>query len=48
MEKPWLSSYPPGVPESIDLGEFSSIVDLFERSCDRYGDRVAFHNLVRT
>lgn len=45
MEKPWLSSYPPGVPESIDLGEFSSIVDLFERSCDRYGDRVAFHNL---
>ncbi len=45
MEKPWLSSYPPGVPANIDLGEYSSIVDLLESSCNRYSDRVAFHNM---
>jgi len=43
--KPWLDQYPPGVPENIDLGEFHSIVDLFEKSCHRYKDRVAFHNM---
>ena len=45
MEKPWLSSYPPGVPANIDMGEHSSIVDLLEKSCERYTDRVAFHNM---
>ena len=45
MEKPWLKSYPPGVPENIDLGEFSSIVDVLEQSCDKYKDRMAYHNM---
>ncbi len=45
MERPWLRSYPPGVPANIDLGEHSSIVDLLETSCDKYQDRVAFHNM---
>jgi len=45
MEKPWLSSYPPGVPASIDPGELSSIVDVLKKSCDRFGERVAFHNM---
>lgn len=45
MEKPWLNSYPPGVPEKIDLGDHCSIVDLLEKSCDQYSDRVAFHNM---
>jgi long-chain acyl-CoA synthetase len=40
--KPWLQEYPPGVPEHIDLSEFSSIVDVLEKSCDRYRDRTAF------
>src|SRR5665811_690210 len=45
MEKPWLNSYPPGVPAHIDLGAFRSIVDVFEQSCDKYGDRMAYHNM---
>jgi long-chain acyl-CoA synthetase len=45
MEKPWLKSYPPGVPAQIDLGTFSSIVDVLEQSCTKYKDRMAYHNM---
>jgi len=45
MEKPWLKSYPEGVPENIDLSEFRSIVDVFEQSCSKYKDRMAYHNM---
>ncbi len=45
MEKPWLNSYPPGVPETIDLSEFNSIVDVLEQSCNKYKDRMAYHNM---
>jgi len=45
MEKPWLSSYPPGVPANIDLSEFHSIVDVLEKSCAKYKDRMAYHNM---
>ena len=42
MEKIWLRSYQPGVPAEIDLDEFQSLGDLFEKSAARYRDRVAF------
>jgi long-chain acyl-CoA synthetase len=45
MEKPWLNSYPPGVPTNIDLGSFHSIADVLEQSCDKYKDRMAYHNM---
>jgi long-chain acyl-CoA synthetase len=45
IEKPWLSSYPPGVPAHIDLGAYHSIVDLMEESCSKYKDRMAYHNM---
>jgi long-chain acyl-CoA synthetase len=45
IEKPWLKSYPPGVPANIDLGTFHSIVDVLEQSCSKYKDRMAFHNM---
>jgi long-chain acyl-CoA synthetase len=45
MEKPWLNSYPPGVPANIDLSEFHSIVDVLEKSCTKYKDRMAYHNM---
>ena len=44
-EKPWLKSYPPGVPEQIDLSSFHSIVDVLEQSCSKYKDRMAYHNM---
>lgn len=48
MERYWVKSYPPGVPAEIDAGEFSSLVDLFEKSIARFGERPAFYNMGRT
>ena len=42
MDRFWLKSYPPSVPPEIDLGEYSSLKDLVEKSCTRYADRQAF------
>ena len=42
MEKVWLKSYPEGVPAEIDVGQFRSLGDLFERSVAQYADREAF------
>jgi long-chain acyl-CoA synthetase len=41
-DKPWLNSYPPGVPGQIDLSEYRSVVDVFEQSCERFHDKIAF------
>ena len=48
MDKIWLQSYPPGVPAEIDLEEFASVGELFERSCGKYGDRGAFLNMGKS
>jgi long-chain acyl-CoA synthetase len=42
---PWFSSYPKGVPHEIQLNEYQSMVDLFEQSCEKFRDRVAFENM---
>ncbi|NMG66735.1 long-chain-fatty-acid--CoA ligase [Azoarcus indigens] len=42
MEKIWLQSYPAGIPAEIDLNEFRSIGDLFERSVRSFGGRTAY------
>jgi long-chain acyl-CoA synthetase len=43
MEKIWLKSYPPGIPAEIDVNEFRSLGDLFERSVKRFADKPAYH-----
>lgn len=48
QERPWLSSYPAGVPAEIDLDEFPSIVSVLESSFEQYRDRPAFTNLGKT
>lgn len=48
MDKPWLANYPAGVPEYAPVDEFSSLVEMFERSCDRFADRSAFSNMGAT
>src|SRR6185503_12667729 len=35
VEKPWLKSYPPGVPAEVNLDEFANIGDILHRSCER-------------
>lgn len=44
-DRPWLNSYPPGVPATIDPDKFHSIVDLLLQSCDKYNERIAYHNM---
>ncbi len=41
MQKPWLNSYPAGVPAEIDATQYNSLVDLLEESYQRYADRDA-------
>ena len=42
MEKIWIKSYPPGVPAEISIDHVDSLVDLFEKACDEYRDKVAY------
>jgi len=42
---PWFVHYPAGVPKEIGPYEFTSLVELFEISCKKYSDRVAFENM---
>lgn len=45
MEKPWLRSYPKNMPETINPDDFSSIADLFSRSCEKFNDKKAVSNM---
>lgn len=45
MEKIWLRSYPEGVPAEIDIHQFRSLGELFEKSCAQYRERVAYINM---
>ena len=42
QDKPWLNSYPEGVPYQIDGAQFESLNELFAQSFNRYGSRIAF------
>ncbi len=41
-DKPWLKSYPPGVPEFADIDAYNNVVEIFEESIDRFRDKVAY------
>ena len=45
MEKPWLQSYPAGIPAEINPDEFASLNELFERTVAAYADRIAYTNM---
>jgi long-chain acyl-CoA synthetase len=45
MNKIWLQSYQEGVPSEIDLNEFQSLGDMFEKSVAKYRDKVAYVNM---
>ena len=44
MSKPWLSSYPEGIPAEADINAYSSLIDLFEDCCLQYTTKTAFSN----
>src|SRR3954447_23988110 len=39
MDKPWLGSYPAGVPHAIDPGQYRSLTQLLEESFRRNASR---------
>jgi Acyl-CoA synthetases (AMP-forming)/AMP-acid ligases II len=46
-EKLWLASYPKSVPAEIAPFEYNSLGELFEASCDKFADRLAFSSMGR-
>lgn len=45
IERPWLASYPKGVPATIDLNQYSSVNAVLQTSCERFRHRPAFANM---
>ena len=44
QNKPWLKSYPDGVSSNIDFDEYKSLVDMFEKTTQRFNNKKAFTN----
>jgi len=42
LERPWLKSYPNGVPAEIDVNEFHSVSAVFDTSVAKFRDRPAY------
>ena len=42
VEKPWLKSYPPGVPAEANIDEFANIREILEVSCRKYAPLPAY------
>jgi long-chain acyl-CoA synthetase len=43
-ERPWLASYPKGIPAEIDMDKYASIVSVLEEAIATYGGNDAFAN----
>lgn len=41
VTRPWLASYPSGVPHDIDTQGYTSLIDLLDRALHEHADRVA-------
>ncbi|MCG9756701.1 long-chain-fatty-acid--CoA ligase FadD [Shewanella insulae] len=48
MEQLWTKNLPHDVPAIIDAQQYSSLIDLFERSVAKYADQPAFVNMGAT
>jgi long-chain acyl-CoA synthetase len=40
--RPWIASYPAGVPADVDASPYASLVQLMEESFRQYGERTAY------
>ena len=48
IERPWLASYPPGVPERIEAARYASLDALFTASCREFATRPALWSFGAT
>src|SRR5688500_3980475 len=44
VDRPWLASYPQGIPAEIDLDKYASIVSVLDEAIATYGGNDAFAN----
>lgn len=42
---PWFKSYPAGIPHEVNQNEYNSVTEIFDESCIKYKDRVAYENM---
>jgi len=42
---PWFNKYPAVVAKEITLYEYSSLVELFDKTCARYSGKIAFESM---
>jgi long-chain acyl-CoA synthetase len=47
-DRPWLASYPEGIPAEIDPSRYRSVAALLEECCERFRHRPAFVNMGKT
>jgi long-chain acyl-CoA synthetase len=45
MDKIWLKQYPPGIATEVDVRAYTSLRDIFEKSCARFDALPAYGNL---
>jgi long-chain acyl-CoA synthetase len=48
MNKPWLKSYPPGVPAEINYYEYGSLLEVVDEACQRFAAQPAYTSMGRT
>jgi long-chain acyl-CoA synthetase len=48
VEKIWLEHYDPRVPAEINPDRYSSLVDIFEQSVQKYADNIAYINMGKS
>ncbi|MBN7807637.1 long-chain-fatty-acid--CoA ligase [Agrobacterium rosae] len=48
IQRPWLASYPQGVPAELPDPGYSSLAELLEKSCSLYADRKAFSSMGKS
>ncbi|HZG31513.1 MAG TPA: long-chain-fatty-acid--CoA ligase [Ensifer sp.] len=48
LDRPWLKSYPPGMPVTIAPSPYRSLADMIEQNCRRYSNRVAYDGMGKT
>jgi len=45
MENIWIKEYPEGIPATVDIHEYSSLRDIFEKSCLKFNHLPAYSNM---
>lgn len=48
MDRVWLNSYPEGVPAQINPDHYSSLLDIFSQSIEKFADKIAFINMGKS